>query len=275
MRTKMFFGLEIECLYNPKINRINQSDYHDFSNSSCFNSYFYAERDSSIEYCDFNGDCTSAVELISIPLEKDEIKEALSALKESLNIEKKNTDFSDIIGFNNSTGAHIHVGIYKDSKKRIQISDNRGFLKRIYGKEIKLSKVINLRLLKDINHLIIKRVKTELPHIYNSWISQFYRNYAKELDFPLQRDMSWNLKDYDRLEFRSFNLMGVKTWNDLEKIYEIAIDTIYSKMKEVITRSSPFKERNKIVIEPKDGQDERFTSNILIEKQPEEVTINV
>jgi len=117
--------------------------------------------------------------------------------------------------------------------------------------------LLTVKFLRKISSELQKNIKEQMPHIYNQWIKQFYRKYAKRLTERRrnQRNTEWNLGNGNTFEFRSFNLLGIDNWADFHKIMDITFKTIRGVILEEFENEEPLKEKKALkykIEEPED-----------------------
>lgn len=235
-------GIEIELEYNvTAVGGFPVGNYHS-SNPTWFTPNFAAERDGSLSRQTFLSGATA--EFVSRPFLIKDYKNILTEFKNGfearMRTRPRNYQMSDIISFNRSTGAHIHLSIVnqkKGIKSRYTIVDRDKIFELNNSKGVWL-KAINDKTLYAINRAIIRRVKKELPQVYSKFRRRFYRDYAlQQIDRTgRNRYCTWNFDTdgSDHIEFRSFHLYGITTWDEFFKMYQIAFETIEEKFSKAI-----------------------------------------
>lgn len=228
IKPSIICGIEIETEYNANIiTDLNPGDYHSTHGIKWFSRKFAVERDGSLRSQDFDNGRTA--EFVSVPFKIGDHKKILEDFKDHVKSYGKSA-LSDVLSFNDSTGAHIHLSVVNHKKgisSVYKIIDRKRTFSMNNSKGIFL-KMIKPRTLFKVNKMILERVKREMPGVYGDFKSRFYRDYAKKEIRPSDRYSCWNFSTngYDHLEFRSFHLFGIRTWDDFMKIYEIAFDVI-------------------------------------------------
>ncbi len=234
------FGFEIEGIFNKTVlhkNNLNAQGYHHgrFGTVDSLPSW-KIETDSSLDskgefrFCE-------GYEFISRLLAEEDILEALDEIRDSTN----NLPLNKVVKFNDSCGCHIH---FSDTK-----GDSESFTTYTY-----------LRKMRD---KVFERIKKELPQIYDSFKGQYYRDYAREITSESintsERRLEFNYSSPNKgAEWRGFNLQGVKTWEELRRMFKIATEEIQNmledyrrnnKQEELLIEITPeFIKDNKVVI---------------------------
>lgn len=223
----MYFGLELECIIDDPKHSVSIGSYH---GGITLNDYWTAEYDGSLDanYTYSNDDRPKfprCVEFVSTKFKLPNLDTILD------NILDRN------IYINKSCGAHIHFSVYKGSKK------------------IDLRQKISLKTLQNIRIKIFKDIKDYLGSRFEDFLIQYDRHYAKRVDnynsyaFDVEgghssRYYEFNLSNNDlkTIEYRAFNLMGIKNNKDIREMYRIAINTIYNIITKELNQSEAFVE---------------------------------
>jgi len=212
MRKRIILGLEIECVLNREIhNNLKIGEYH---NGRFFNKYFTAERDGSINNNGF----------FNIPLCVEFVSNKLKSKKTFNNaIELFIKDISknglyplkEVIAFNDSCGCHFHIGLNQENKKYYTH--------------------IDFKILKEMRNLFFKKIRYSNINedTKNRILKHYFRDFSKELrkenyiNGHVSRTTEFNiLSDQNGrgLEWRSFNLNGVDSWQDFKAILNIGFE---------------------------------------------------
>ena len=235
-KVNLVFGMEIECGLNKNIlGDFMISSYHSDHSQLLGKSRFYPERDSSLKAYkkDFR-----AVELVSEPFTYENVDTRIRTLIKML--KKTGTKLSDLIYFNKTMGCHIHFSVFVELEGSEDyttvVFKNKKYMVKGVPYDFK-TKVLPTEL-KYISDLILSRVKHKLPRVYNKFNKQFYRNYAQVVDFHKMnnRAISWNFQpsEFNHIEFRSFNLNGVSTYEQLEQLLKIGFGTIKTSITNIV-----------------------------------------
>lgn len=225
---KIYCGIEIETEYNVSKLNLEIGEYH----TSCisdyyFGHYFHVENDGSL-YTSHKFKYGSMAEFVSAPFDINDWEKVIDDFKNSVIEDSGTNKLDDVLYFNNSCGAHIHISV---------LTIREG-MKKIVGDRVKVTaencgdyvpfKIVSHRALLKINRRILKDIKREMPNVYESISKRFYRGHASEEIDEYDKYSTWNYrpKEQGRLEFRSFNLSGVENWTDFKKIYGIVFHAI-------------------------------------------------
>ncbi|MDD2410031.1 MAG: hypothetical protein PHD03_04880 [Bacilli bacterium] len=188
IKKNMTFGIEIEGNYNMDKVAFDQNDIESYHSGGEFYilDFFKVENDSSIKGYFF--DNNAGVEVITKPIEYNDINVLFSKLKELLNIKDY---MGGSIQFNSSTGAHMHISL-----------NNTHFIKKIC--DYKVSKEIETEIFKFLENY---------SFAYSEVKNNFFRDYAKKLtpNNVEQRYVSINTSGNNNptIEIRSINFNGV------------------------------------------------------------------
>ena len=161
--------------------------------------------------CDINSDGEwSAVEIVSDVLTTDNYKQALKTFQNV--VSTPNTKkLVNLAEFNSSTGCHIHFGVPGESMRDFMSVEAVIMFRKVFERKLMLA----------VKHKLIDltTVKKVLDHYYRGYAKNNVNNRGERgsLNFPSE----WNT-----IEWRSFNLYGVKTWKEFHNIFDIAISTI-------------------------------------------------
>ena len=232
----MILGIEIECEVNTKLIRVSKDNYHGTHPIRIANDYWKAECDGSLRNSKFP--MSDTVEFISKKLVSfnnmktalEEFKAYFSKVKpvpvfsvfgttpQAINSEDTELELGEILNFNNSMGCHIHFSLDKDYK----------FKKLMLYKGYAMARNKFFSLLKS---------STIIPEDTKAGILKHYsRQYARKLKpndvkngYSMDRRTEFNLcseRDGRGLEWRSFNLLGITTWNEFFEMFRIAEEVI-------------------------------------------------
>lgn len=228
-RHTTLFGFEIEAVHDTSdfIDE-NKQEYH--SGESRVTKYFKLESDSSIED-NGNTEWETCTEFISIPFKRKELKKVLKDLASycfdiNLTEDFKGTHFP--FHFNSSCGCHM----------------NFSFLRN--GKSLQISK---FSLLKRIGRIMQKEFG-------NSFVGQYNRYYAEpvsEKDFCIgERYGEFHKRgDYDYIEFRAFNLKGVRSWGSMYKRMNRAMQIVEEELRKELKRKQVMLKTRKVYVPAK------------------------
>lgn len=208
---KLKFGFEIELEYDVDKRRgqINAGRYHG-PRKLGRTAYWRVEEDGSLGTEDFDEGQT--IEVTTIPIRLSEIPLALKEFK-TFFAQKRGYALTDVISFNGTTGAHIHVSY--DAKPV------RAMFMR--WKETLLKEIVTKRM----NEAVAEGKLTQ-KHV-TKFLEDYYRSYSKEATKVrhTERYASINFNGTPAtFEWRSFHLRGVTTWEQLETYYKVATDSI-------------------------------------------------
>ena len=225
-------GIEIEAEYNSKIMTINRAPHHPSgSNKIAFGKQFFVEIDGSLRALKFKDhpvpndhpgrkELYGTAEFVSKMFPITKYKETLDDFKEMIITLGKSKTMSDLIHFNRTTGCHIHISLKDDNKHSFPLKD------------VKMSEYILF------NKLLMGKVTEKLPHVGAHFCGRFYREHARKRNQQKARNSSWNFEtaENNHVEFRSFHLMGVETWEDLYTMFDIVFNELSQLCQRIIKK---------------------------------------
>jgi len=230
MKENILFGIELECGVNESLG-IQRGGYH---SGVYLNPDWAAESDSSLGFRS-----KMPIEFVSRVFSAKDLPNVIKSLKETLGEEK---DKFENISINNSCGCHIHFSTQKGVK-----------VNHFYRQ-------IPYHTLKRIRIETWRQIKSECPSIFEKFKKQYFRNYSQKMKFEEKswskqgREIEFHSTNNKGMEWRSFNLSGVKTWSELLMVLSIGINTIEKVLNEdfVQVKTKAFKySANKVeAIEP-------------------------
>lgn len=263
---KIKIGIEVECIL----------DYEKFQNLDCGGYHngiklkdkdkkevdgWKVERDGSVSY----GDKFSSgfpVEFVSSVFTSK--KEFFAGLRRLVAVISHNGryELKEVMEVNKSCGCHIHLS-----------KGNRTFAKRVHSFMYKRAK-------KEFFDMV---EASKLPEDTKSAVlSQYYRSYAKKStdeEFKRNRDSGgargseWNFQSERNgcgLEWRSFNINRVESWNDFFILMGIAFDVVGS----MLNNLSSWKKGNLYRKEIEIGED-RVEERTIVFNKTEDKTIEI
>jgi len=216
------FGLEVELIADEELKNFNVAGYHHgrYSDFPELNGYWKIERDGSLspDDEDLNKFLSPKIgEFITKKLAISDLPRALNAFKKFF--EGDEYELNEVISFNSSCGCHIHFSE--------DVNVQNGFL--TYTNFDKL------------RENTFKRIAKDVPDVFESFKNHYFRpGYSNKNDsllIPDIREVEFNftqLKDNRGIEWRAFNLRGVKTWAQFFKMITIAIEEIQKMFNEYI-----------------------------------------
>jgi len=215
---KPLFGFEIELIADTSFREFDVQFYHEGKYTDDFLKGFWkVESDSSLSIYEEERDkflAPETGEFISIPLTPADIPKAFKEFKEFFG--SPDLELDEVLSFNKSTGCHLHF------------SEDTGTV----------NELLTYTHLAKMRKNVLKRVKDELPTVFPHFKKQYFRGYAQEIKKPLldkhSREVEFNCGSLDHgLEWRSFNLCGVTTWEQLDKLISIAVEEVTTLLKDL------------------------------------------
>lgn len=225
------FGLEIEAEYNNTLYPLQVTGYHNSNVGDNFDSWSVTS-DSSLTNTQQWGEDSRVAELVSTPLFGwEEVYSALLEVKAKAN----GKELNECLLFNTSTGAHIHFSTWR-------------------GRE---GDMMFMQHYNQLRNNVMARVKEEYPRIYPLFKKQYIRDYSRTQHEMIinkhDRRMEINYESVAQgkgVEWRSFNLVGVETWDELFGMYKIAVDELTKIMAEY--EASNYREFIELIASPED-----------------------
>ena len=203
---KIKIGIELECVYNTDYLEIDIGDYH---RAISFTDNWRAERDGSL-YGRNHFDRGRCVEFTTEIIDIDDYKSVLEELKNSFD----NEDLNKVLVFNDSCGCHIHFSSPKKKYSKNIPSCVYPLTRKFFFNELENSLIIP----QPTKEIIKKHYFRHYAQKYNKTHIEC-RNRYTEFNFYSERQGMG-------LEWRSFNVRGVNTWEELEEMFRIGTDTI-------------------------------------------------
>jgi len=207
---KFGIGIEIECIYNNNIISIDKGCYHEGIENDRL-PLWKAEVDSSIsnggEFDGWEDEC----EFVSVVLRsKKQFKQALNNFY-SFFSHNKRFELSEVLSFNDTCGSHVHFsidGLRFDDKVIFEIFEKIRlyFLKKLRNSNIESKQDIKKHYNRDYAKLIDKE----------NW------KYGRRLEFNFESETTYN----KGLEWRSLNLLNIKTWKEFNEFWDIVWDCL-------------------------------------------------
>lgn len=259
-KTILACGLEIEAEYNTQQLGQLETDEHHGSEPINYGKRWIIEQDGSLETTEaFNdhienfGETAEFISLIFASKDYTKVLKsfqrhtfAVIARKKHISIaQAQQTELSEIFHFNHSTGAHIHLSLFRKSQQESTIT-YKGEQYKFEGKPIRITPLLASKYLNGISKKVLDSIKAELPECYEPIKEAFYRQYSKKEAeyFTDNRYQSWNVSTKNfgfELEYRSFNLQGIKTWAQFFKAYGILFSALERAFRHEANKKTPFK----------------------------------
>jgi hypothetical protein len=273
----ILYGLELEFEYNKSlIGNISKSSYHN-TESTKFNKYFIAEEDGSLRRNTFNYSESDTVELVSIPMTSENVMKSLESFKEDMiNRYTKKTgrpvcELKDIISFNNSTGAHVHMSllIKNGHDTVIKLRDDKDV--KLKGDTKNIMTFSNIEFMKKIARRVKTRIKNELPQFYESFIKYYFRSFAKRMNIRnSSRYHEFNTNNNKTVEYRSLHLRGIQTWSELFKFYSIVTSVTDELFNTEFNKDKPFVDKSSSVVDVYTDDDNVINDDGIIDEEHDE-----
>lgn len=271
---EIVLGLELELEYNRmKMDYVECAGYHDRVGKYLSEGWL-AESDGSLSSESFS--VSDTVEIISVPTTLSDLKKRLEefqrVVKAHVNdVEVKNKDdFSDYLSFNETTGAHAHIGLMVRGNNKTSTVNIKGKNVLLDGKQENIKSFVSVNFMKKVARELKKRIKNDMPGFYPEFIDRYFRRYARKMNINSRgRYLEFNYAtNIPTIEYRSVHLCGIKKWSDFFKFYEILGDVLQTKFDEELKKNTPFSQVNKhlINIYVDDEVDKVYTDKISMAK---------
>lgn len=254
----LIFGIEVECEYNPKEIHINRGHY---SQPIRKTKNWYAENDGSLNS---TKEDWKTAELTTRPFIIEETETILKELKEQV---FENKEYQKVININETCGTHIHLSLIKRTEQDITQIKHGKKVFTFKGKPRAIP--AGIRVLKTIREKVYKILPKEAQ-------KRYYRNYAKKTSYINytngDRRQEWNYISDSHIEYRSYNLTGIKSWETLiEKITKtlkiINDEIINKKTDEYVTFNKIKKEKRNIEQKMIIKKEENINNKFIIKNQ--------
>lgn len=235
--TNLRLGLEIEAAFDERIKPVLVGGYHA---GERFGNYWTAERDGSLHASDMH---RSTAEFVSKVLTLDVLPVALKEFESlmstrgliysSMSIDEANFsrlseyELNEVIDFNNSTGCHIHFSLENDPALRTKILQDHEPV--LFG-------------------IVVNRMKARgiRPDLISTFVDAYYRDYARSISISRGRQDKYNSINFssrlNTVEWRSFNLRGVKTWSEFQDMITIGVESVLEFVDSLTSRGFAYEE---------------------------------
>ena len=210
MNEKIKIGIEIECSFNSSIHKIEKGGYHSGMNISNL-PFWTAENDSSLRRGDaFNGWDTTGEFVSGVFNGKKELKSGLEAFKKYFSKNNK-YELKEVLNFNDSMGSHCHFSI-----------NNFIFNEKVIFKEFF-----------KVRKYFFNKIKKSNIQSKDLILKQYYRHYSQEMtEINWKHHLRYNEFNFNSeeerkgLEWRSLNMIEIKTWKEFFEFWNIVYDSI-------------------------------------------------
>lgn len=247
-KKKFKMGLEIECIVNTNLLNIPIGAYHA---GVKVGTWWKSERDGSVFGGEF-GEWSKGYEFVSnILFSHWGLKKALLEFKKLFKADQY--ELSEVLAFNTSTGTHAHV------------SSNYSFTEK--GA---------FEVLLNARKKFFKMIKTSNLSSKDQIIAQYFRPFAKRVSLKsfrnrYNRRVEFNVQEESKkgLEWRSLNMVGIKTWAEFDEFFKIYYECVHSLLNSLnkyetkksirIKVPKDLELNQKIVIHPEKPTEEKIT----------------
>jgi hypothetical protein len=242
------FGIELECIYDKTKVNLNVHKYHQTGVTGEMIPNWSITNDSSLHVeagipDNSKEDNCSTTEIVSdVACGIDEMMDFVDDFVKYISKNGK-YELNEVICFNKSCGAHIHFSTYK-------------------GKE---SNMLFTHRYKELRNRTLERIQKEYPRCYKAIKDNYFREYSKAqdgtlIDKGLRGEINYTAIQKG-VEWRAFNLIGVRSWNDMKGIIRIGLEEIQKIL--VDYYDTGYKEYFEDVLSPKELKDEEDNIKLL------------
>jgi hypothetical protein len=217
---RLKFGFEIELEYNRQNSELKSFSIGDYHHGTALGRYWKVESDGSLSSEKFSAGRTCEF-VLRRPLGLRTYMKALEEFKSFFG----NAELNKTICFNSTTGAHIHFSF--GEKMMFQ-----RFKRNLPG-------ISTSTMYKLLNN---NMVKSKLPSsVQFRMIKSYYRSYSERFVSRTTRYQEINYNKRQTLEWRSFNLRGVETWEQFFEAYRVAVLSIVQFLEWMLQTKCEFK----------------------------------
>lgn len=231
----MVYGLEIECFLLNRL-RIPRGQYHE---GYKITNNWETQRDSSLYLENAEDeDVYRAYELVNTkPFKKCDLKRVMGELREYLDV-----DIGDGMVINNTCGAHIHFSVIRTLTDKEKAINGYAHKNLLLHRDIPDSFFIALG--EKVKSAIIEKEASDRARLF---LKQYYRMHAERINTinpyreyeKRNREFAFS-SDNKGVEYRSFNLMGCDSWDDIINRYELAMNIIEDSVLSELDKDNPF-----------------------------------
>ncbi len=267
MEFELVCGIEFELGYNPSLLSFEIGDYHTMMPT--WRGDFIFERDGSI-----SSQWGTTVEIISKPFLLKDYKQILNNFQSIFKMQKKNgllgslfgdenknpmKEMKELIEFNGSTGAHVHVSMLRKDGKSTNINyREKNF--EFGGTLVPVKSLATFKFLDKFTKKLCKKVEAEMPSIYPNWQEGLFRSQARKINddgqYRREKYHEWNLRgSREHMEYRSFHLHYIDNWENFFKIWDCFFGVLKDFFEEEMEQETPFLHQEKIDFAPSDISD--------------------
>ena len=145
-------------------------------------------------------------------------------------------------------GCHIHLSCLLNSEDDYEVNllddDNENHKFTFKGTQVPIKILMLAKKLNRINNAILQKVKIEMPEIAEQFEQHYYRRYARKFNVKPTRirssSINMTLAGFEHIEFRSFHLLGIDTWEKFHKIFGLVAEVLYDQFNMEFNRKKPF-----------------------------------
>jgi hypothetical protein len=216
MTVDVKYGIEVECVFDNSKVPFNPASYHT-NNSGEHINFWSVTNDSSLNtevepgFSISNPRTAEFVSDASIGIE--EMMDYLTEFKKKLSADGR-YELKEVLNFNKSCGMHIHFSTWRARENQM----------------------LTMAFYKKLKERTFDRVKVELPTLYKDFVKHYSRSYNAPQDNILINKGIRGEFNYTSLnkgiEWRAFNLKGVKSWDEMFHLIRIGLEEIQKIMNE-------------------------------------------
>ena len=207
-------GTEIECILNDDLEHLNCLEEGGYHEGEQLNRYWEMQADSSLDRGNLF-ESERCCEIVSFKQEsREKFFKALESFKKLIS-NNGEYELKNVIYFNRSCGCHIHFSCGKRMFKDLIPFEYITKLRKVFFKKLDESKIIEER-----HKIAIKE------HYYRHYAIKLTKdNYLRGFERHAEINTQSEEAGYG-LEWRSFNLRNITTWEEFFEMFNIALDSL-------------------------------------------------
>lgn len=207
-------GTEIECILNDDLEHINSLEEGEYHDGVKLNTYWEMQADSSLDYeGKFPNERCSEI----VSYKQTSRENFFKALKSFENLISDNGTYElkNVVYFNKSCGCHIHFSCGKRKFKDLIPFEYIIRLRKVFFDKLDKSKIIKEEHKKAIKEHYFRHYAIKLTK------DNYTRGRERHSEFNVQSEEA----GYG-LEWRSFNLRNITSWDEFHELFKIAFDSL-------------------------------------------------
>lgn len=207
-------GVEIECVYNTGYKHLDVLERGDYHGGTEINDFWELQSDSSISKEGIFKEERSGEFVMYKQTTKEDFFNALKTFKRLISFNGKYA-LDKLIYFPESCGCHIHFSLGKSKFKDKIPFEYLLRMRKLFFEKLEKSSVLS---------------EDTKQSIKNQYFRHYAQKITKENYFKgIERYAEFNTQSEDcgyGLEWRSFNILNVESWNEFDEMFKIAYESI-------------------------------------------------